>query len=319
FTALDCRAFEVVSGEGFMKLEQSIFDASRHTSNSSSVKITHLIPSPTTISRNIDRLYEEKKVQLTRLPYCGLALRHVTQDFNLQNFILGCILYDTQSQSAHNVRSFVDSQLKSYGLTLNESIFVVSDSENKMRAAFKEKCTRIEVDKRRISFDKAQSLFEHVKKMVTHDTRFNGAFYMLEVFLDVYDELAGIINNVFMANLAAIDKELLEELCTFLKIFDQVIDALSEEEKPTMHKVIPVRQLLLNHCDLKYEDSGELKELNFSLVSERIKCVGILQDQHYVSTLLHPSLKYFEIDPNEKSKAIALVRQELLKRSSLGL
>ncbi|CAF4800476.1 unnamed protein product, partial [Rotaria socialis] len=32
-------------------------------------------------------------------------------------------------------------------------------------------------------------------------------------------------------------------------------------------------------------------------------------------TLLHPSLKHFEKAPNEKSKAIALVRQELLKRS----
>ncbi|CAM4977455.1 unnamed protein product [Rotaria socialis] len=31
YIALDCRAFEVVSGEGFMKLTQSIFDAGRHT------------------------------------------------------------------------------------------------------------------------------------------------------------------------------------------------------------------------------------------------------------------------------------------------
>ncbi|CAF4962143.1 unnamed protein product [Rotaria socialis] len=67
FTALDCRAFEVVSGEGFKKLTQSIFDAGRHTRNSSSFNITHLILSPTIISRNIDHLYEEKKVQLTSL------------------------------------------------------------------------------------------------------------------------------------------------------------------------------------------------------------------------------------------------------------
>ncbi|CAM4980460.1 unnamed protein product [Rotaria socialis] len=93
-----------------MKLTQSIFNAGRHTSNSSSVNITHLIPSPSTISRNINRLYEEKKVQLTslcnyenvkllyRLSYCGLALRHVTQDFKLQNFILARV---DQSDSRH--------------------------------------------------------------------------------------------------------------------------------------------------------------------------------------------------------------------------
>ncbi|CAF2974496.1 unnamed protein product [Rotaria socialis] len=69
-----------------------------------------------------------------------------------------------------------------------------------------------------------------------------------------------------MANLAAIDKELLEEVCVFLKPFDRAIAELSEEEKPTMHKVIPIRQLLLNHCDLKYADSDELKELKFFVV-----------------------------------------------------
>ncbi|CAF2156656.1 unnamed protein product [Rotaria magnacalcarata] len=50
--------------------------------------------------------------------------------------------------------------------------------------------------------------------------------------------------------------------------------------------------------------------------SERIKSVWILQDQHYMCTLLHPSLKHFEIAPNEKSKASGLIRQELSKRSS---
>ncbi|CAM4952529.1 unnamed protein product [Rotaria socialis] len=107
-----------------------------------------------------------------------------------------------------------------------------------------------------------------------------------------------------MANLAAIDKELLEEVCVFLKPFDRAIVELSEEEKPTMHKVIPIRQLLLNHYDLKYADSDELKELKFFV------------DQSYMCALLHPSLKHFEIAPNEKSEAIGLVRQELLKRSS---
>ncbi|CAF2561878.1 unnamed protein product [Rotaria sp. Silwood2] len=49
--------------------------------------------------------------------------------------------------------------------------------------------------------------------------------------------------------------------------------------------------------------------------AQRIKLVWILQDQHYMSTLLHSSLKHFQISPNEKSKAISLVKQELLKRA----
>ncbi|CAF5078998.1 unnamed protein product, partial [Rotaria sp. Silwood1] len=92
-------------------MAQSIFDAGRCFSHLSNINVKELIPSPITISRNIDHLYEEKKVDLlnlcsrmrsyciicdfwtekfTGLSYCGLALRHVTKDFKLLNYILGC-------------------------------------------------------------------------------------------------------------------------------------------------------------------------------------------------------------------------------------
>jgi len=235
------------------------------------------------------------------LSYCGLALRCVTVDYKLQNFILGCVLYDFESQSANNIRAFVDSQLFSYGLVLNDVLFVVSDNENKMRAAFKDKCIRIgfsihylnkqlehsftslEIDKKLVKCDIVQNLFQNVKTVVAHvrrshrqvklkrklqiysDTRFNGAFYMLNVFLMVFDDIGGVINNNFMDYLSDIDKELLEELCVFLELFDQVINQLSDEERPTMHKVVALRQLLLDHCELKSEDSDGLKELKLFL------------------------------------------------------
>jgi len=88
---------------------------------------------------------------------------------------------------------------------------------------------------------------------------------MLNVFLDVYDDIRSVINNNFLNHLTAIDKELLEELCVFLEIFDQAIDQLSEEERPTMHKVLPLRQLLINHCEVKVEDSHGLKQLKIFL------------------------------------------------------
>ena len=75
-------------------------------------------------------------VAFSELSYCDLALRHITEDFKLQNFILGCFLFDAESQTASNIRAFVDIQLSSFGLVLNNTIFVVSDNENKMRAAF---------------------------------------------------------------------------------------------------------------------------------------------------------------------------------------
>ncbi|CAF4733709.1 unnamed protein product, partial [Rotaria sp. Silwood2] len=59
FTALVCRAFELVTGEGFLKMAQSIFDAGRCFNHLAQVNVSELIPSPITISRNIDRLFEE--------------------------------------------------------------------------------------------------------------------------------------------------------------------------------------------------------------------------------------------------------------------
>ena len=69
-----------------------------------------------------------------------------------------------------------------------------------------------------VKCDQAQSLFQNVEKIVTHvrrshkqlklerkpqlysDTRFNGAFIMLNVFLSVCDEIGCVINNHFMEN-----------------------------------------------------------------------------------------------------------------------
>ncbi|CAF1398655.1 unnamed protein product, partial [Didymodactylos carnosus] len=219
------------------------------------------------------------------LSYCGLALRHVSVDFKLYNFILGCVLYDVESQSASNIHMFVDEQLSLYG--------------------FGKICTHVRRTHRQIKLK---------RKLQLYSTRFNRAFYMLNVFDKVYVDVGGVINNNYMDYLSRIDKNLLEELCGFLVVFDQAIDQLSEEEQPTIHKVLPIRQLLLNHCEINSQDSSSLHELKIFL-SERIKSAWILQNQHFISTLLHPSLKHFHKAPNGKYKALDLVKQEILKRT----
>ncbi|CAF3827344.1 unnamed protein product [Rotaria sp. Silwood1] len=205
-------------------MAQSIFDAGRCFNHLSNVDVKELIPSPITISRNVDRLFEEKKVDLLNL------------HSSMESY---CIICDFWTE------------------------------------------------------------------------RFTG-----ESFLYVYDELAGVINKNLIDSLAAINKDLLEELCIFLELFDQAIIQLSGEDKPTKHQVIPIQQLLINHCEVKYDDSDGFKEMKLFL-GERIKSIWIPQDQHYASTLLHPSLKHFHIAPHEKSKAYKLVNQELLKHTSI--
>ncbi|CAF0812193.1 unnamed protein product [Didymodactylos carnosus] len=219
-----------------------------------------------------------------------------------------------------------------------------------MKAAFRENCIRLgcsihyvnkqvehgftstEIDKKPMKCEVIQKLFGHVKKIATHvrrchaqtkltrkvqvysDTRFNGAFYMMNVFLEVYDELAAVVNNNYMDDLTSVDKDLLEQLCDFLKLFDESTEHLSDDNRSTIHKVIPIRQLLLNHCEIQSDDNDALKQLK-TFLGERIRLVWILQDQHYMSTLLHPLLKHFQIAPNKKDKAIRLMKEELLKRT----
>ncbi|CAF1989532.1 unnamed protein product [Rotaria magnacalcarata] len=198
FIALDSRPFETVFGEGFMKLAQSLFDAGKYFSSTSTVNLKDSIPSPVTVSRNVEDLYKKKQSELaklcinikyyciicdfwtkryTGLSYCGLALRYITNDYRINNFILGCFLYDIQTQSASNVRTFVENKLVSFGLVLNSNVFIVTDNENKMRAAFKDKCIRIgcsihylnkqlehsftseEIERQTVKCDKVQHLF----------------------------------------------------------------------------------------------------------------------------------------------------------------
>ncbi|CAF4837161.1 unnamed protein product, partial [Rotaria sp. Silwood2] len=112
-----------------------------------------------------------------------------------------------------------------------------------------------------------------------------------------------------------LDKEFLEQVCSFLKVFDDVIEQLSDDKRPTIYKVLPLRQRLLNECEIKSNDSDGLKEMKVFL-SRRLKTVWVLQDVHYISCLLHPSLKQFQIAPHEKFKAVDLFKAELLKRQS---
>ena len=88
---------------------------------------------------------------------------------------------------------------------------------------------------------------------------------MMNAFLNVYDDVGGVVNNHYIDPLIAIDKKLLEEICSFLNLFDQTIKELSEAEGPTIHKMFHIRQLLLNHCQITFEDSSELSELKLFL------------------------------------------------------
>jgi hypothetical protein len=215
--------------------------------------------------------------------------------------MLGCYHYDVESSSAINTRKFVESKLSDYGLKLNENVYVVTDNEPKMLSAFKLNCQRIGcschyinkqlehtftkkiIDKSPVECDIAQELFERVKKIVSHvrrshkqtkmskrvqtysETRFNGAYHMLKIFLDIFDELILVLDSINLNEYLLLDKEFLEQICSFLNVFDTVIEQLSDDKRPTIYKVLPLRQRLLNECEIKPNDSDGLKEMKVFL------------------------------------------------------
>ncbi len=48
--SLDCRAFEIISGDGFINFSRSIFDAGQSLSNRKDLNIVDLLPHSTTVS-----------------------------------------------------------------------------------------------------------------------------------------------------------------------------------------------------------------------------------------------------------------------------
>ena len=69
FTALDCRAFELVSGEGFLNMAQSIFDAGISFSHFEYANVNELIPAPITVRNHFLRKSSLLKILLDQPQY----------------------------------------------------------------------------------------------------------------------------------------------------------------------------------------------------------------------------------------------------------
>ena len=83
----------------------------------------------------------------------------------------------------------------------------------------------------------------------------------MKSFLSVFDELSVALDSVHLNEYPLTDNDLLEEICSFLKVFDEVIEQLSDDRRPTIFKVLPLRQRLLNECEVETGDNQGRKEV----------------------------------------------------------
>ena len=232
--------------------------------------------------------------------------------------------------------------------------------------------TEIRVNKATIvhvNCQEAQCLFRQVKKIVSNvrrshrqqqlpiklqgysETRFNGAMIMLDIFRQVFDHLpAALSGTQSMEYFALIDRQMLDDICHCLEPFGEVIEDLSEDQRPSLHRVIPLRQYLINKCEHHDDDSTAIAALKtflgneidreyssfhlgrhlFNRVSinssshdcpfrslvDRIKSAWLITSEHRLATVLHPKLKNFEFCPEEKDHAMSTLRSEFDKQRS---
>jgi len=230
-------------------------------------------------------------ISFSAINYAGISLHNFDAQFKLQPFVLCCRAYDLENQTSLNIRKFVNSILAEFGLSLNvSSSFVVSDNENKMICAFEDLkrigCSDHYLNKilektftkkdKHFDLEEVQKLFCLVKEIVEHvrrvhrqnklskklqifsKTRFNGAFCMLYVFNEIFEQLPQTLNTNHLLSYSLINKQLLQQLCDFLIHFDEVIEKLSDEQRPTIHLVVPLRQYLIKCCLVDHDDEGGL-------------------------------------------------------------
>ncbi|CAF2798710.1 unnamed protein product [Rotaria sp. Silwood2] len=95
--------------------------------------------------------------------------------------VLACREYDLPSSKSSNIRTFTEGILSEFDLTLNENVYIVTDNEPKMKAAFREGVKRIgccihyvnkviehSLTNCNIGYDLIQQTFNQVKTIVTH-------------------------------------------------------------------------------------------------------------------------------------------------------
>ncbi len=115
-------------------------------------------------------------------------------------------------------------------------------------------------DTKNSDLKEVQELFSQVKEIVEHvrrchkqnklskklqiysKTKFNGAFHMFYVFNEIFDEIPQTLSTNFLLTYSIINRQTLRQICDFIADFDEMIEKLCDDSRPTLHRVVPLRQ-----------------------------------------------------------------------------
>ncbi|CAF4725388.1 unnamed protein product [Rotaria sp. Silwood2] len=189
----------------------------------------------------------------TGVNFGGVSLHCYFKKHGLKSMVLACREYDLPNSKSPNVRAFTEGILSEFDLTINENVYIVTDNEPKMKAAFRDGAKRIgcsahyvnkiiehSLTSSDIGCDLMQQTFNQVKTIVTHirqahiqtklshsinlfsKTRWNSAFQMIQDFLDMYSEMNELLTNSDQKlRLISIDLDLLKEFAKYFVLFSK--------------------------------------------------------------------------------------------------
>ena len=98
---------------------------------------------------------------------------------------------------------------------------------------------------------------------------------MFNVFNEIDDEIPRALDTKFFRTYSTIDREILQQICDFISIFDEVIDKLSDDSQPTIHRVIPLRQHLIDVCSMLDNDNDNDNDNSIHLKIDRHQSTSI--------------------------------------------
>nr|AAD03082.1 putative transposase [Bactrocera tryoni] len=155
----DCRPFSVVQGSGFIKLVK--FFIKIGASYGEHVDVEDLLPSATTISRNVQKCANEKKEELkeeinnivssggasatidmwtdnyVKRNFLGVTF-HYQKDLKFFDLVLGMKSMNYESSSGDNVLNKLSSMFKEYGVQNMSQIKFITDRGSNMVKALKQ-------------------------------------------------------------------------------------------------------------------------------------------------------------------------------------
>jgi len=159
------------------------------------------------------------------------------------------------------------------------------------------------------------------------ETRWNTRLLMLESIQKSLPEIIKI-HGEFFCRIQNINKDLLQSLIGFLKVFKNASDELEGDKKPTIQKVVLFKCLIKNHL-IKYANHeinniDEDVEINIDFIMKTLgnKALDILDmkfqlgNEHEIAVFLWPKFKMLKMFPQEngeRNRIFGEIETRLLK------